>query len=72
MAPVGGHWLHLISSVLLPLHQLQALTLHEAEHVEEAIVARGCQALLQAQRVDEVRRYGHYLSCSAATQALHQ
>lgn len=69
---VGGQWLHLISSVLFPLHQLQALALHEAEHVEEAIVARGSQALLQAQRVDEVGRYGHYLGCSAAAQALNQ
>ena len=45
---VGAQGLHLISSVLFPLHQLQALALHEAEHIEEAVVARGSQALLQA------------------------
>ena len=69
---VGAQWLYLISTVLFSLYQLQTLALHEAEHVEEAVVARGSQALLQAQRVDKVRRYGNYLGCSAAAQALNQ
>lgn len=36
-------------------HQLKSLALHELEHVEEAVVAAGCQALLQPQHLNEVR-----------------
>ena len=45
---------------------------HETEHVEEAIISRGCEALLQANVSDPVRRQTCHLLCLAAAQALHQ
>ena len=63
---------HLLRAVLLLLQHVEAFALHEPEHVEEAIVARWRQALLQAQPVNEVWRYGNYVFGSAATQPLNK
>ena len=45
---------------------------HEAEHVEEAIVSGGREALLQANGGDPVGRQARHLLRLAAAQALHQ
>ena len=56
----------------LPLKQLSSLVPHEAEHVEEAVVPGGREALLQADGGHPVwRQVGHLLR-PAAAQALHQ
>lgn len=64
--------LYLLSAMFFCLDQVKALALHEPEHVEKAIVARWCEALLQAQPVNEVWRNGNNVRCSAAAQPLHK
>ena len=57
--------------LVLGVHELQALALHHAKHVEEAIVAAGGQALLQAQLLDEVGGNLNNLLWLAPAEALH-
>ena len=63
---------YLLSAMFFCLDQVKAFALHEPEHVEKAIVARWCEALLQAQPVNEVWRNGNNVRRSAAAQALHK
>lgn len=52
--------------------QRERLLLHEQEHVEEAVVARGRKALRQAHRSDPLGRQPCDLLHRAAAQALYQ
>lgn len=63
---------HLLCPIAGLLHNLQTLPLHEAKHVEEAIVTGWCEALLKAQAIYEVWWYRYNICCCAAAQALHQ
>lgn len=63
---------YLLGAMLFCLDQVKAFALHEPEHVEKAIVARWCEALLQAQPFNEVWRNGNNVRCSAAAQPLHK
>ena len=72
MRGLDGKRPYLLSAMFFCLDQVEAFALHEPEHVEKAIVARWCEALLQAQPVNEVWRNGNNVSRSAAAQALHK
>lgn len=54
------------------VHKVFAARLHEAEHVEEAVVAGRGEALTEAHVRNELSRYPNNLLRSAATQALHK
>jgi hypothetical protein len=58
--------------LLLLYVELQGFGLHELKHVEEAVVAGGGEALVQAQRGDEVGLDAHHLIGGASTEPLDQ